>query len=148
MANIGIFPIDKNSPVGQLRLTVGDTIFTELPGATEPPPEPPPEPRNVDYANFSDDELEVLLAGADGSLPRATSRAYAKLAAIAAATGVTIKTNDLGYANEKRASELRELAKYWAAEADTADDMASDDIFEIVRYPGRDDSDPVIPRLV
>ncbi|QIK64516.1 hypothetical protein G7068_16195 [Leucobacter viscericola] len=136
MINLGARPIDKDSLVGQVRLSIGDTNFTEL---------EPVETSVVNYANFSDDELEVLLAGADENVLRATARAYAKLAAIAAATGATIKTNDLGHSTERRAGELRALADWWRGEADAADELASDDFLEIVRFPGTDFTDPARP---
>ena len=145
MANIGIHPIDTAAPIGQLRLSIGDTLFTELPGA-----DTTKEPRNVSYANLSDAELEALVASSAGSVLRATAYAYAKLAAIAAAApggSVTIKTNDLGYTS-KKASDLLDLARFWSGEADIEADASSDDSFEIVHYPGRDDSVPGIPYLV
>lgn len=139
MANVGISPIDKDSPVGKLRLSIGDTNSKPLDPVVD---------GKADYANLSDAELEGFLESADGSTIRATGFAYLRLATIAAARTVTIKTNDLGYANERRATELRELAKLWFAQADAADENAADDNLEIVRYPGRDNSDPALPSVM
>lgn len=147
MANLGLHPIDSSTPEGALRLSLGDTLFTEL----TPEPTPPavrPEPREVSYANFSDASLEQLMVDANGSVLRAKSYALAELAAVAAAKSVTIKTNDLGYTKERTATELRELAKFWSAEADKQDDAALDESFAIVRFPGRADGLPGVPNLV
>ena len=132
MANPGINPPDKSTPVGQLRLSIGDTQY---------------DPENG-YANFSDDELEQLLTNAGGALLRATAIAYAQLAAIAAYRSISIKTNDLSYAVEKTSTELRELAKFYSTEADKADDAALDESFEIVRFPGHDGRDPGLPLVL
>lgn len=142
MANIGIHPLDTSTPEGSLRLSLGDTLFTEIDG------EPTTEPREVNYANFSDDKLEQLMVEAGGSTLRAKAYAYAELAAIAAHRSVTIKTNDLGYTKERTASELRELAAFWSDEADKADEVALDESFEIVQYPGRADGLPGVPFLI
>ena len=147
MANLGLHPIDSGTPEGALRLSLGDTLFTEV----DPEPTPPavrPEPREVSYANFSDDALEQLMVDAGGSTLRAKAYAYAELAAIASHKSVTIKTNDLGYTKERTASELRELAEFWSREADKRDEIDLDSSFEIVHYPGRADGLPGIPNLV
>lgn len=141
MANDGAYPIDVATPVGQVRLNVGDTEFTEL----------DPADLNVkNYANFSDAELASLLFTADGNVLRATAWAFAKLAALAAASptgSVSIKTNDLGYTS-KRAADLIELASWWGDQADAQDDMDSDDLLEIVQFPGFRVFDPALPNVL
>lgn len=141
MANKGASPIDKSTLVGQVRLNVGDTASVPL---------DPAQPGFADYANFSDDELESLLISSGDNVIRATAWAYGKLATLAAAApggSVTIKTNDLGYTS-KREEALLKLADWWSAQADNADAEASDDLLEIVAYPGRNNANPVLPRLV
>lgn len=147
MANLGLHPIDSGTPEGALRLSLGDTLFTEV----TPEPTPPnvrDEPRLVSYANFSDDALEQLMVDAGGITLRAKAYAYAELAAIASASSVTIKTNDLGYTKDRTATELRELAKFWSSEADKRDDANLDESFEIVSFPGRAGGLPGVPNLV
>lgn len=139
MANIGADPIDSSTPVGQVRLNVGDTNCIPL---------DPPVDGQADYANFSDAELGALLTTSDGNVLRATAWAWAKLAALAAAKAVTIKTNDLGYTKERSATELRALADWWKAEADYADEITSDDLLEIVHFAGFDHSASERPNVL
>lgn len=123
MSNPGKHPIDAESPIGKLRLAVGDTSYTAL---------TPPVAGQVDYANFSDAELQELVDLAGENRYRAAAMAWAKLAAIAAASSVSIKTNDLGYSRDRTASELRELAKFWAKLATEQDEGNADESIEIV----------------
>lgn len=145
--NEGIYPINPDAPEGALRLSLGDTAFTEI-GPDPTPPAVRPEPRTVSYANFSDEKLAQLMLDSDGSILRAKAYAYAELSAMVSHLSVTIKTNDLSYSGKDGAEALLKLAEYWSTEADKQDDLSSDDAFEIVGYPGRDDENPVLPHLL
>ena len=124
MENIGLHPLDPSSPVGKLRLSLGDTSVTDC-GSGQ-----------ASYANFSDAKLAQLLEDAGGSILRAKAFAYAELAAIAAANQITIKTNDLGYSKDRTAGELRALSEFFSTEADKAEDAALDESLEIVGFTG------------
>lgn len=145
--NEGIYPADTTTPEGQLRVSLGDTAFTEI-GPEPTPPNTRPEPRMVSYANFSDEKLAQLVADGEGSILRAKSYAYAELSATVSHLAITVKTNDLSYSGKDGAEALLKLAEYWSTEADKQDDLSSDDAFEIVGYPGRDDENPVLPHLL
>lgn len=128
MPNLGAAPLDPETPVGQLRANLGDTGFTEL---------EPPVAGQVDYANFSDAALEAFLAGASGNVARATGAAYMQLAAIYAAAGKSIKTDDLAHDDRQRGADLFEVAKWWFSHADAAEAAAAAEIFEIAPFAGR-----------
>ncbi|UOE45986.1 hypothetical protein [Agromyces larvae] len=112
----GLYPLDPNTPVGQLRVNVGDTGFTLEDG----------------YANFSDVELEALLAQSSGNIARATGNAYLRLSAIYAAMGRSVKTDDLGLDTKGRGGDLLEVAKEWFARAAEADLAEAQGYFDIV----------------
>lgn len=118
--NPGQTPIDVSTPVGQMRMVIGDTIGTAY---------VPDEPGYADYASFSDAELQALLTTSADSIPRAVGYAYLKLAGIAASEAVDWKSDDQSVTLSKRATELRAIAQLWFDRA--TDEDASTDIFEI-----------------
>lgn len=125
MANKGIAPVDLTTQVGQLRSALKDTEYTEL---------VPAQAGYGHYTNFSDLELEGLLARAGGSSLRATGFAYLELAAQAAAQAVDWASDDQRVTLSKRASALKEIAALWLERADAEDASAGSDFFA-VEYP-------------
>lgn len=128
MPNIGVSPIDPLTPVGQLRLNIGDTASIAL---------VPPVSGSADYANFSDIDLAGFLAQSGDNLNRATGNAYLRLAAEYAATGRSIKTDDLAIDTRNRGKDLLEVASYWFSQADSDVSAEADEYFNIVPFGGR-----------
>lgn len=128
MANPGVAPLDPLTPVGQVRLNLGDTVYVPL--------DPPVEGQG-DYNNFSDEAIEGFIAAASGNPASATGYGYLQLAAIAALSSGTITTDDLSVKQENRATELRQIAAAWFGRGDGADDAAGlNEYFNIVPYGG------------
>lgn len=124
MANPGTFPIDPASPVGQVRLFVGDVNAVELSPAVE-------GQRSFDW--FADAELEQFLTAAGGSVQRATGYAIMQLATGAALKdGRAIKTDDLSVGASTKGASLLSIAQAFFAEADSADLAAESSGFLIV----------------
>lgn len=123
--NKGIAPVDLTTQVGQLRSALKDTDYTEL---------NPVEAGFGSYTNFSDLELEGLLARAGGSSLRATGFAYLELAAQAASQAVDWASDDQRVTLSKRASALKEIAALWLERADAEDVAGGADSFA-VEYP-------------
>jgi hypothetical protein len=123
MPNPGASPVDLTTPVGALRANLGD--FTSVPLN-------PPVEGQVSYANYSDAALEGFLAVASDSVPRATGMALLQLSAVYAATGRSIRTDDLGLDSKGRGQSLLEVAKSWLAEADKADATAGGGYLDVV----------------
>lgn len=123
--NKGVAPVDLTSQVGQLRSALKDTEYSEL---------APPEDGYGNYPNFSDLELEGLLARAGGSPLRATGYAYLELAAQAASQAVDWSSDDQRVTLSKRASALTAIAQLWLDRADAEDASAGADFFA-VEYP-------------
>lgn len=122
MANSGVYPLDPSTPVGQFRLTYGDT---------ESVPFDPVIPGFQDYTELSDAEIEVFLAQGGGSVTRAIGRYYMRLSGDAAKRSKSVKDYDLSLDLSKRAGDLRETARMYFDEAD-AEDAGSEDAFVIV----------------
>lgn len=123
--NKGVAPVDLTTQVGLLRSALKDTDYVEL---------APPEDGFGNYPNFSDLELEGLLARAGGSPLRATGYAYLELAAQAAAEAVDWASDDQRVTLSKRASALTAVAAMWLERADAEDASAGADYFA-VEYP-------------
>lgn len=114
MTNRGIAPLDPGTEVGQLRLLVGDTEYVEF---------IPPEVGYGDYNNFSDDELNGFIVAGGGSLTRASGYAYLRLAALAAASAISWRSDDLAVDSKLVASEYRLLARIAFEQADGEDEL-------------------------
>jgi len=123
--NRGIAPPDPSTPVGQLRGALGDTEYKEL---------DPPEEGYGSYENFGDTELEALLAMSDGSPTRAAGYGYLKLAAQAANEAVDWASDDKRVTMSKRAEWLTKQAQIWFDLADSGDQSAVNNYFDLV-YP-------------
>lgn len=130
MTNKGIAPLDPDSNVGQFRLLLPDA---------ESVPLDPPEAGYGDYAEVSDTEIEMYLATAQDSVPRAIGVYYGILAGQAAKAAKNVKDHDLSVNTEKRAADLRATAQWWFDRADAVDDAAGLlDIFDVFDVPGSD----------
>ncbi|MFT4260345.1 hypothetical protein [Microbacterium sp.] len=136
MPNIGADPIDAGSPVGQLRLTVGDT---------ESAPLDPPVAGQADYAIWSDDALQVALVNANDNQLRAAGLLFRQLAAEYAQTGQSITTDDLRIDTKGRGENLLKVAQSFLDEARANDNAAAEDFFQIVPFAGRSHSRCVRP---
>ena len=130
----GVYPIDPSTPVGQVRLNVGDTASVPL---------NPPVDGQQSYTNFSDAELQSYLTSASDSVPRATAFAFQALARSVA--GASTKTDDLASDPSKWAAIYMESATQWLAEADRQDATDSNSFFQIVPFAGLTTADPCFP---
>lgn len=128
MTNLGSYPIDPTSAIGQVRLFVGDTNAVELVPSVD-------GQRSFDW--FSDAELEQFLAAGAGSVPRATGFAIMQLATGAALKdGRAIKTDDLSIGASTRGASLLAVARAFFAEADATDASGDASGFLIVEPAG------------
>lgn len=125
MVNAGASPIDPSSAVGALRVNIGDTASVPL---------VPPVSGQAAYANFSDIDLETFLAQTSNNVNRATGNAYLRMAAEYAATGRSIKTDDLAIDTRARGKDLLQIADYWFKQADASDAAEADEYFNIVPF--------------
>lgn len=134
----GIAPADPTTPVGKFRLAAGDSEYE---------PYAPPEPGFGLYQLWTDDEITALIAIAGGSIARAISLAYAQIGASYAASGATIKTDDLSVSVKDSVGNWLSLSRYWADIADAEDGRAVDDYFDLVdvgqrEYCGKPEASP------
>lgn len=110
--NRGVVPVDPTTPVGQVRLLIGDLDYEEY---------DPVEVGYGIYANFSDAELAGFITAGGDSVTRATGYAYLRLAALAAAGAISWKSDDQAVDAKQVATEYRLLANIAFAQADDAD---------------------------
>lgn len=128
MVNKGIAPFDPGTPTGQFRVYYGDVTYAPL---------NPPEDGFGDYAELSDDEIEVFLNSGKGSVYRAIGNYFAILAGNAAKVSASIKDYDLTIDESKRPAALLDAAKLWWSRADDEDTEAGgSDIFEVFSMVG------------
>lgn len=128
MPNKGIVPLDPETLVGQLRVLLRDTSYTEL---------DPAEAGFGNYAVFSDQDLAVYAAQNPDSLNRAAGEAIRSIALEVAAGERSVKTDDLAVDLRGRGKSLLEIAQSFFDDADAADADAANDFFQIVPRPGR-----------
>lgn len=123
MDKIGVAPLDPDTPVGQMRMSVGDTTYTdENAGYGE-------------YEHYSDIELQMYLDKALGSVTRALGYLYTDLAAVAALQSKMVKDYDLQVDLRNRAEQLRETAQTYFDLADQEDTEAGvADIFDSFNF--------------
>lgn len=126
---LGVFPIDPETPVGQLRVLVGDTTAT---------PTDPPTPGFAEYAVYGDNDLASAIALAQGNIARAAGNLLTTLAASYAASGKSIKTDDLAIDTTKRGATLLEIARAFHEEAGSVDQRGASDYFDMVLGPDID----------
>lgn len=120
MSNIGVYPLDPDSLVGQFRLGFGDVNSVPL---------NPVVSGFQDYTNYSDDEiLQFLIMGGD-STNRSIGYAYLQASGAAARRSKTVKDYDLAVDLTKRAEDLRKTAEWYfklAVAEDFVDGAAED----------------------
>lgn len=124
--NPGVAPLDPTTPVGQVRLNLGDTEYVPLDPAVE---------GQGSYNSFSDAAIEAFLTAGRDSVLRATGRAVHQLALFAAMEeSRSIKTDDLSIGESKRAHNLRLLAQDWFDRADADDAENSLGLFDVIPF--------------
>jgi peptidoglycan/xylan/chitin deacetylase (PgdA/CDA1 family) len=123
--NVGIAPPSATSEVGKLRFLLNDI---------ESVPLDPVVAGYGNYTNFSDSELEALIAQSGDNHLRAVGFAYIRLAAVAASEAIDWKSDDQSVMLSKRADALRKIAEMWFDQADAADAVAGSSFFAI-EYP-------------
>lgn len=120
MPNKGIAPPDYSTAVGQFRALISDTDYVEL---------VPPVTGYGDYAFYSDDAIEGLLA----VYPAVRNAAAQALRTIAASQALLLKkwsTDDLSVDGAAIAEALRKLAKDLDDQESAS--LASADVFELI----------------
>ena len=120
---LGIAPPNPSTDVGKFRLLAGDSEYQAL---------VPPVPGMGHYQTWSDMEIAAFIEISGGSVPRAIALAYTQIGASFAASGATIKTDDLSYSSKDSVGSWQSLARYWTEVADKADQKAADDMFIMV----------------
>jgi hypothetical protein len=125
MPNTGVAPLDPTTPVGQVRLSLGDTDATNISGGSG------------SYPWFGDDELNALLTTGSDSVARATGLALKRLALNYALQGRSIKTADLALDSTKRGDSIAAIAQSWLDQADLEDERDAKDTFLIVPFRDR-----------
>ena len=122
----GAWPIQANTPVGQLRELVRDTDAVEF---------SPAQPGYRDFAVFSDSMLVMALSASGGNLLRAAGAAFMSLAAEYAMSGRSVKTDDLLLDTRNRGRDLAEIARSFYAEAEADDLKRANDFFDLAGGP-------------
>ena len=125
MSNVGAYPIDPSTPVGALRVLVGDTSGEELPGGV------------AEYRVWSDQALQAALTIA-GSPYRAAGDLYTGIAAFYAQKGRQVRTDDLQLNTSGRSGAILDIAKQFYAQASEAAAAENSDFFDIVQIGGGD----------
>lgn len=125
MQHPGLTPLVPESAIGQLRVEVGDTAYTELDPAVA---------GQGSYAVWSDNDLAAALARSKGSIVRAAGSLIRSLAIQFSAEGKSIKTDDLAIDVRGRGADLLAVAKAFFTEADAADAVDGNGFFDIVPF--------------
>ena len=125
MANVGAWPLDPLTPVGALRLEVGDTDGSPMLA---------PDDDKAEFQWFSDIELEAIYDAADGSATRATGLAYRRIAVYLTIEATDIQSDDLRIRTIERAKAMRELANDYINDAAADDERAGAEIFGVAPY--------------
>lgn len=122
----GIAPPDPTTPVGQFRLSAGDSEFEPAPGGYGL------------YQIWSDDEILAFLAMSGGSVARAIGMAYAQIGASWASVSATVKTDDLSLTAKDSIGNWMTLAAFWNKVADDEAAREMDDYFDLVPVGGNE----------
>lgn len=123
MANLGVFPFVATTPVGQVRVLLGDTDPVQV-GVGD----------TGTYVLFSDTELEAMVLIFNGNVKRAGAQAIRSTAVAKAITLGKWRTDDLSVDYAAVAEAMRKAAENLDNAADSDDIRASADIFEMI-YP-------------
>lgn len=122
--NLGVYPFNPASPVGNVRVLIGDTDPTQI---------DPPLGISGTYLWYSDIEIEAIISMYGDSPRLAASRILMSIAASQALLLKKWSSDDLSVDGAAIAEALRKIAKDLRDEVAAGDAMA--DIFEI-SYPG------------
>lgn len=134
MTNRGVAPLDPLTPVGQFRLTYGDTEYVPL---------DPVEPGFGNYTELSDDEITMFLNQGQNNITRAIGKYYMRLSGEAAKQSKEVEDYDLRVNLMKRSEDLRKTAQLYFDQADQEDYAAgTGDIFESYKFGGLNTSTP------
>ena len=106
--NRGVAPLDADSDVGKVRLTISDVSYVPL---------DPPESGYGSFQMFGDDELAQFLESSEDSILGAAGYAYLSLAGQAALAAKAISDHDLRIDTTKRADSLRLQAQWFLDQA-------------------------------
>lgn len=112
MPNPGNTTIDPTSPLGQVRLNLGDTVSSPL---------TPDVPGQGDFRFFSDLEIQAFLSQGGNNPLMATGFAYLSWARDAAKLAILGKTDDLQFDTTARAKEFRLLAEEFFSRANNVE---------------------------
>jgi hypothetical protein len=125
--NRGVAPYDTGTPVGVLRVTIGDIIFSPL---------TPPESGFGSYELFSDEELQEFVGLGEDNVFRSAGFAFMALAGKASMESKMVKDYDLQVDLRSRSRELRETAFGFFAQADARDERLGVDDFMFITQTG------------
>lgn len=112
MPNPGNTTIDSTSPLGQVRLNLGDTVSSPL---------VPDVAGQGDFRFFSDLEIQAFLSQGGNNPLMATGFAYLAWSRDAAKLAILGKTDDLQFDTTDRAKEFRLLADEWFTRANNVE---------------------------
>lgn len=115
MDNLGVFPLDPESPVTEFRLLAGDAVAT-----------PTEEIGEGQFELWSDGDIELYMSYNPDNVYRAIASAFTALAGQAAVQAKTIKDYDLQVNMEKRSDKLLSVAAEFNRKADRFDDELND----------------------
>lgn len=137
----GIAPADPTTDVGKFRFAAGDSEYQEY---------DPVQPGFGLYQLWSDADITGLLAVSGGSIAKAVSLAYLQIGATYAASGATIKTDDLSVSVKDSVGNWLNLANFWRQVAEDEAANGANDMFELVRtgspsFPDCDDKPEASP---
>lgn len=104
MPNPGNTTIDPTTPLGQVRLNLGDTVSSPL---------VPDVPGQGDFRFFSDPEIQAFLLQGGNNPLMATGFAFLSWSRDATKLAILGKTDDLAFDTTDRAKEFRLLADEW-----------------------------------
>lgn len=121
MANLGVFPFIATTPVGQVRVLLGDTDPVQV-GVGD----------TGTYVLYSDAELEAMVAIFGGSVKRAGAQAIRSAAVAKAMTLGKWRTDDLSVDYAAVAEAMRKAAQDLDDSANGDDIRSSADIFELI----------------
>lgn len=109
MANAGINPIQYDTDLGKVRVTVGDTDYDATNG----------------YSYFSDEAINVALELGGGSISRAVGILVKQLALSLIISGQSIKADDFAINTLGKGKDLLLVANAYFEQADAEDVRAS-----------------------
>lgn len=117
--NTGAWPVDPDTEIGWLRLSIGDADGT---------PHVPAD-GYADFVRFSDDALQTVIDLYPDNKPMQIGTAYQRIGMALAASGQRVRVDDIEIDTRDQAKTYFELARQWF---DIAESSGSSDAFQIV----------------